>query len=82
MSRANHSADITTLIGVILTVNSMDYFAPLSSFKDKHSRMRESVDFIKVKRYTVININNMFPVPDGFATYVDISQRNKMRDRY
>ena len=51
-------------IGVILTVNGMDYFAPLSSFKDKHARMQESVDFIKIKRYAVININNMFQVPD------------------
>lgn len=27
-------------IGVILNVNGMDYFAPLSSFKDKHARMQ------------------------------------------
>ena len=59
----------------------MDYFAPLSSFKDKHSRMQESVDFIKVKRYAVININNMFPVPDGLATYVDISKEKNERYR-
>ena len=68
-------------IGVILTVNGMDYFEPLSSFKDKHSRMEESVDFIKVKRYAVININNMFPVPDGLATYVDISKEKNERYR-
>ena len=61
-------------IGVILTVNGMDYFAPLSSFKAKHARMAEAVDFIKVKNYAVININNMFPVPNGQATYVDISK--------
>ena len=61
-------------IGIILTVNGMDYFAPLSSFKEKHIRMQETIDFIKVKRYAVININNMFPVPSGLATYVDISK--------
>ena len=61
-------------IGVILTVNGMDYFAPLSSFKDKHARMPEALDFIKIKRYAVININNMFPVPNGLTTYVDISK--------
>ena len=33
-------------IGVILTVNGMDYFAPLSSFKSKHAKMPEAVDFI------------------------------------
>ena len=61
-------------IGVILTVNGMDYFAPLSSFKPKHAQMQEALDFIKIKNYAVININNMFPVPDGLATYVDIAK--------
>ena len=61
-------------IGVILTVNGMEYFAPLSSFKTKHAQMQEALDFIKIKNYAVININNMFPVPDGLAAYVDISK--------
>ena len=61
-------------IGVVLTVNGMDYFAPLSSFKEKHQRMSESVDFLKIKNYAVININNMFPAPSSLLTYVDISK--------
>lgn len=61
-------------IGVVLSVNGMDYFAPLSSFKDKHRRMQEGLDFIKVKNYAVINLNNMFPVPSGQYSYVDISK--------
>lgn len=61
-------------IGVVLTVNGMDYFAPLSSFKEKHHRMAEGLDFIKIKNYAVINLNNMFPVPAGQYTYVDISK--------
>lgn len=59
-------------IGIILTVNSIKYFAPLSSFKSKHERMKNGLDFIKIGNYAVININNMFPVPDGEYTYVDI----------
>jgi protein AbiQ len=61
-------------IGVVLTINGMDYFAPLSSFKEKHHRMQEGLDFIKIKNYSVINLNNMFPVPKGVSTYVDISK--------
>ena len=61
-------------IGVILTVNGMDYFAPLSLFKPKHVKMPEAVDSIKIKNYAVININNMFPVPKGLAHYDDISK--------
>ena len=61
-------------IGIVLTVEGIEYFAPLSSFKEKHQKMREGLDFIKVKNYAVINLNNMFPVPKGSYRYVDISQ--------
>ena len=46
-------------IGVLLVVNGNEYFAPLSSFKEKHKRMQESLDFLKIKGYGVINLNNM-----------------------
>ena len=46
-----------------MEINGFYYFAPLSSFKSKHKKMKESVDFIKIKDYEVININNMIPVP-------------------
>lgn len=61
-------------IGIVLTVNGHDYFAPLSSFKPKHKAMKEALDFIKVKDYAVINLNVMFPVPNHVCTYVDISK--------
>ena len=60
-------------IGVVLEVGGMDYFAPLSSFKPKHQRMKEGLDFIKVRRYAVINLNNMFPAPPSVRSYVDFS---------
>lgn len=59
-------------IGIVLNINGMDYFAPLSSFKPKHIQMKEGLDFIKVKNYVVINLNNMFPVPGGVYHYVNI----------
>jgi len=61
-------------IGVLFQINGMDYFAPLSSFKDKHRMMKEGLDFIKIKNYAVINLNNMFPVPLYEAKYVDIKK--------
>lgn len=59
-------------VGIILIVNNVKYFAPLSSFKPKHEKMKNGLDFIKIENYAVININNMFPVPDNEYTYVDI----------
>lgn len=60
-------------IGIILEINGFKYFTPLSSFKAKHKKMNEGVDFIKIKDYAVININNMIPVPDGVYTLVDVN---------
>lgn len=59
-------------IGIVFQINGFDYFAPLSSFKDKHRRMKEAIDFIKVKDYAIINLNNMFPVPLTERKYVNI----------
>ena len=69
-------------IGIVLHIHHMDYFAPLSSFKEKHAAMRESLDLVKVKNYAVINLNNMFPVPEGQYEYVDIArvEDEKYRD--
>ena len=36
-------------IGVILKVENREYFAPLSSPKEKHKKMRETMDIIKIK---------------------------------
>lgn len=50
----------------------MNYFASLSSFKAKHEKMKNGLDFIKIGDYAVINLNNVFPVPNGEYTYADI----------
>lgn len=63
-------------IGIVLSINGYDYFAPLSSFKPKHYRMKESLDFMKIKEYAVINLNNMFPVQMELCTYVDINKQS------
>ncbi len=36
-------------IGVVLTINDMNYFAPLSSFKPKHHSMKDNIDFLKIQ---------------------------------
>lgn len=68
-------------IGVVLQINGFNYFAPLSSFKDKHKSMKEGLDFIKIKNYAVINLNNMFPVPLSEIKYVDINSERDVHYR-
>ena len=65
-------------VGVVLAVGGHDYFAPLSSVKDKHRRMKNDLDFVKVKDMAVVNLNNMFPVPVSCCQRVDFAAE---RDR-
>ncbi len=68
-------------IGIVFQINGFYYFAPLSSFKDKHKKMKEQLDFLKVKDYAVINLNNMFPVPLSEATYINIKSERDSQYR-
>ena len=75
-------------VGVVLSINGFDYFAPLSSFKEKHKRLAETLDFIKIGQYAVINLNNMFPAPTescrviNFNEIKDLNYKNLLRNEY
>ncbi|MEC4273404.1 type III toxin-antitoxin system ToxN/AbiQ family toxin [Adlercreutzia sp. R25] len=68
-------------LGIIFQVKGMNYFAPLSSFKSKHRKMKNSLDFIKIGEYAVVNLNCMFPAPDAVVSRVDFSQEKDGRYR-
>lgn len=75
-------------VGVVLSINGFDYFAPLSSFKEKHKRLSETLDFIKIGQYAVINLNNMFPAAAescqkiNFNEIKDLNYKNLLRNEY
>lgn len=69
-------------IGVVFVINGTKYFAPLSSYKEKHDKMRERLDLIKLKNYAVINLNNMIPVPDKQVRDIDINKEKDPSYRY
>lgn len=73
LNKKPEQANNRKYIGVVFEINGFEYFAPMSSFKEKHFKMKDSVDFIKVKNYAVINLNNMFPAHETQIKYVDIS---------
>ena len=62
-------------VGILICVNSKNYFAPLTSPKRKHLVMKESQDFIKIKNGEVgaINLNNMIPIPASELKIIDIN---------
>ncbi len=66
-NRVSYNAGIKELrpfIGVLFMVEDKEYFAPLSSPKPKHIKMKNIIDIIKIDNGNlgVINFNNMIPV--------------------
>ena len=56
--------DSRPFMGIVLSINEFHYYAPLSSPKPKHLKMKNQIDFIKINggKWGVINFNNMIPV--------------------
>lgn len=52
-------------IGIILFINNITYYVPLSSPKNKYKTMKNTKDFHKIAGgvYGAINFNKMIPVP-------------------
>ncbi len=55
---------IRPFVGVLFEVSDCKYFAPLSSPKPKHLKIRNKIDFLKIDKGKLgaINFNNMIPV--------------------
>lgn len=63
-------------IGILFEINNNYYISPLSSYKAKHNKMEEALDFIKIGDKAVINLNNMFPVKMENIKKVEIEKEN------
>lgn len=62
-------------VGIVLSINNINYYAPFTSPKSKHRTMKNGKDFRKINGgiYGAINFNNMIPVPDEALIRKDIS---------
>ncbi len=54
-------------IGVVIYIQMIAFFAPLTSPKRKHRKMSNQMDFFKIDdgRLGALNLNNMIPVQEG-----------------
>lgn len=61
-------------IGIVFEINGFQYFAPLTSPKIKHLRMKNQIDFMKIKegKWGAINLNNMIPVPPDYLNKIEM----------
>lgn len=68
-------------VGVVLEINSIKYYAPFSSPKPKHKKMKNGKDFRKINNgiYGAINFNNMIPVLD--EVLIKMVEKDRYVDR-
>ena len=68
--------ELRPFIGILFKIDTCEYFAPLSSSKIKHLKMKNTIDFIKIKsgELGAVNFNNMIPVNKNNYSLVDLNK--------
>lgn len=71
-------------LGIIITINEINYYVPISSVKEKHYKMNEDIDFIKISENDrilgVLNLNNMIPIDNDSVKNLKYSEIEKYRN--
>ena len=68
--------ELRPFIGILFEIETCQYFAPLSSPKPKHKKMKNTIDFLKIKQGELgaVNFNNMIPVKEDNYFLVDLNK--------
>ena len=78
--------ELRPFVGVLFEINDCMYFAPLSSPKAKHLKIKSNLDFLKLDKGKLgaINFNNMIPVTEKNIVKLDLDKKciNKSEEKY
>jgi len=82
-NKVTHNMDVKEIrpfVGILFNIMDCEYFAPLSSPKPKHLKMKNMIDFIKIKNGELgaVNFNNMIPVTSDNYVLVDLKQEKNL----
>ena len=70
-------------IGIVLEIHGYNYYVPVSSAKEKHYKINEHIDFLKIKRgekiLSVLNMNNMIPIKQNCVKILRYEELDKYR---
>ena len=76
--------DLRPFVGILFNVDGCLYFAPLSSPKPKHLKLKDNIDFLRLDegQLGAVNFNNMLPVYEKNIKYIDLDyETNDIRDK-
>ena len=70
--------ELRPFIGVLFKIDNIMYFAPLSSPKPKHQKLKSKLDFLKIDngKLGAINFNNMLPVTTSNIIKLDLNKES------
>lgn len=78
--------ELRPFVGVLFEINDCMYFAPLSSPKPKHLKLRAKLDFLKLDngRLGAVNFNNMLPVTEKNIVKIELNKEclTKSEEKY
>ena len=78
--------ELRPFVGVLFKIGKIMYFAPLSSPKPKHLKMKTMMDFLKIDngKLGAINFNNMLPVTKKNIIELDLNKEplTKSEEKY
>lgn len=68
--------ELRPFIGILFQIENCKYFAPLSSPKTKHKKMKNTIDFFKIKggELGAVNFNNMIPVNNSNYSLINLNK--------
>ena len=70
-------------LGLLIKIDKFNYYVPISSSKEKHYKMNENIDFIKIMKQErllgVLNLNNMVPIADEHIRILKYKEIDKYR---
>ncbi len=69
--------ELRPFVGVLFRIGDMEYFAPLTSPKPKHLKMRNTIDFFRIDngKLGAINFNNMIPVTKKNYEIINLNKK-------
>ncbi|EDS77062.1 conserved hypothetical protein [Clostridium botulinum C str. Eklund] len=74
------NGNIRKYIGIVVHTHGFNYFAPMSSPKEKHKKINDNqIDCVKIHNgeLGVINLNNMIPVDNNELMLFDINNQEE-----
>ena len=78
--------ELRPFVGVLFKIDKIMYFAPLSSPKPKHLKLKSKLDFLKINngKLGAINFNNMLPVTKNNIIKLDLNKEclTKSEEKY